>query len=34
MPELDSRIGYPLALAVMLGCIVVLHRFFKRIDWL
>jgi magnesium transporter len=34
MPELDSRLGYPLALLVMLGCIVVLHRFFRRIDWL
>jgi magnesium transporter len=34
MPELDSRIGYPLALAAMLACILVLHRFFKRIQWL
>jgi magnesium transporter len=34
MPELDSRIGYPLALVVMLGCVFALHRFFKRIDWL
>jgi magnesium transporter len=34
MPELDSRIGYPLALAVMLGCILVLYRFFRRINWL
>jgi magnesium transporter len=34
MPELDSQIGYPLALAVMLGCVVVLHQFFRRIDWL
>ena len=34
MPELDSRLGYPLALLVMASCIVVLHRFFRRIDWL
>jgi magnesium transporter len=34
MPELDSRLGYPLALAVMFACILVLHRFFKRIQWL
>jgi len=34
MPELDSRIGYPLALAVMLFAILALHRFFKRINWL
>ncbi len=34
MPELDSAFGYPLTLAAM-GCIVlVLHRFFKRNDWL
>jgi magnesium transporter len=34
MPELDSRIGYPLALVVMVACVLVLHRFFKRINWL
>jgi magnesium transporter len=34
MPELDERIGYPLALAVMLASILILHRFFKRIAWL
>jgi magnesium transporter len=34
MPELASPIGYPLALAAMLGCIVVLYNFFKRISWL
>jgi magnesium transporter len=34
MPELDSRIGYPLALGVMLVAILSLHRFFKRIRWL
>jgi magnesium transporter len=34
MPELDSKLGYPLALLVMAACVVVLHRFFSRIDWL
>jgi magnesium transporter len=34
MPELDSRVGYPLALLVMVACVGVLHRFFKRIEWL
>jgi magnesium transporter len=34
MPELDSRIGYPLALGVMLVAIFCLYRFFKRIQWL
>jgi len=34
MPELDSPIGYPLALAVMAGCVFVLHGFFRRIHWL
>lgn len=34
MPELDSRIGYPLALGVMLVAILALYRFFKRISWL
>jgi magnesium transporter len=34
MPELDSRIGYPLALAVMAVCVLGLHRFFKQINWL
>jgi magnesium transporter len=34
MPELDSKLGYPLALLVMAACVVVLHRFFRRIDWL
>jgi magnesium transporter len=34
MPELDSRLGYPLALLAMAGCVVALHRFFKRIQWL
>ncbi len=33
MPELDSEIGYPLALAVMLIAVLVLHRFFRRIGW-
>jgi magnesium transporter len=34
MPELDERAGYPLALAVMALCVVALHSFFRRIDWL
>jgi magnesium transporter len=34
MPELDSRVGYPLALAVMVVCVLVLHRFFRQIHWL
>ena len=34
MPELDSHLGYPLALGVMLVAVLALHRFFKRIEWL
>ena len=34
MPELDSPIGYPLALAVMTACVLALHRFFRHIRWL
>ena len=34
MPELDSELGYPLALAVMAVAVLALHRFFRRIDWL
>ena len=34
MPELDERIGYPLALTAMLISTIILHRFFKRIQWL
>jgi magnesium transporter len=34
MPELDARAGYPLAVTVMAACVLVLHRFFKRIEWL
>jgi magnesium transporter len=34
MPELDSPIGYPLALAVMGACVLILHQFFRRIEWL
>jgi magnesium transporter len=34
MPELDSPIGYPLALSVMAIAVVVLVTFFRRIDWL
>jgi magnesium transporter len=34
MPELKWRVGYPLALLVMMAGVLLLHRFFKRIDWL
>ena len=34
MPELAQDWGYPAALALMAVAVVVLHRFFKRIEWL
>jgi magnesium transporter len=34
MPELDERWGYPLALALMVCAVLLLHRFFRRIQWL
>ncbi|HET6831931.1 MAG TPA: magnesium/cobalt transporter CorA [Solirubrobacterales bacterium] len=34
MPELDSELGYPLALFVMALVVFAMHRFFKRINWL
>jgi magnesium transporter len=34
MPELGWGFGYPLALAAMLVAVILLYRFFKRIDWL
>jgi magnesium transporter len=34
MPELGLQIGYPLALLVMVLSTFLLHRFFKRIEWL
>jgi magnesium transporter len=34
MPELDSRIGYPLVLTAMLLAVLALHRCFRRIGWL
>jgi magnesium transporter len=34
MPELDWRIGYPLALALMLGSAIAPYLFFKRRGWL
>jgi len=34
MPELHQQLGYPLALLGMVISVVVLYRFFKRIDWL
>jgi magnesium transporter len=34
MPELHWELGYPLAVAMMLVAVLLLHRFFKRIGWL
>jgi magnesium transporter len=34
MPELDWRLGYPFALALMLTTSVILHRIFKRRGWI
>jgi magnesium transporter len=34
MPELREPWGYPMALALMAVAVAVLHRFFRRIDWL
>jgi magnesium transporter len=34
MPELDEAWGYPAALVLMAVAVVLLHRFFRRIDWL
>jgi magnesium transporter len=34
MPELDTSWGYPAALATMVIAVLVLYRFFKRIEWL
>jgi magnesium transporter len=34
MPELDSPIGYPLALALMALCVIALAIFFRRINWI
>jgi magnesium transporter len=34
MPELDSKLGYPLALLAMALLVAAIYRFFKRIDWL
>ena len=34
MPELGWEFGYPLALSLMVLSIVLLYRFFRRIDWL
>jgi magnesium transporter len=34
MPELDSRVGYPLALAAMALCAAGLALFFRRIRWI
>jgi len=34
MPELNWAFGYPFAIAVMVVGIVILHRLFKRVDWI
>jgi magnesium transporter len=34
MPELGLVFGYPLAILVMLVATILLHRFFRRIEWL
>ena len=34
MPELESPVGYPIALAVMALCIIGLFFFFRRVHWL
>jgi magnesium transporter len=34
MPELKSKIGYPLALVTMAAAVLLLRRFFKRIGWM
>jgi magnesium transporter len=34
MPELHETWGYPFALALMLGAVIVLYGFFRRINWL
>ena len=34
MPELDWRLGYPLALLLMLSTSVVLHAMFRRRGWI
>ena len=34
MPELDWAFGYPLALALMVACALVLWRLLRRVGWL
>ena len=34
MPELGWRLGYPVAMGVMLGVCGILYLHFKRVDWL
>lgn len=34
MPELDLKLGYPLALLAMVLVVLAMYRFFKRIRWL
>ena len=34
MPELGWGLGYPGVLAVMVIVVLMMHRYFKRIEWL
>ena len=34
MPELDGRLAYPVALAVMVGVSLGLVAYFRRVGWL
>jgi magnesium transporter len=34
MPERDTRYGYPVALAIMVGITLLLYRAFRRSGWL
>jgi magnesium transporter len=34
MPELKPTWGYPMALGVILISVILLYRFFRRIEWL
>jgi magnesium transporter len=34
MPELDTGLGYPMALLIMVVAVASLYRFFRRIEWL
>lgn len=34
MPELHARLGYPILVAVVIGVVVVLYRYLRRVRWL